>query len=74
MNDKAPTTETAQNVTELPEPRRPFAWKKYAKYAGYGTAAVLSAIVIFKLASSDAEPEQVDYDEPTSDVDTSAVA
>jgi len=55
MSDiKNTTPEQPQPVTEL-KPKRSFDYKKYAKYAAYGTAVVLSAVVIFKLAS---EPEQ----------------
>jgi hypothetical protein len=60
---QTPTTEEAQNVTELPKPRKPFAWKKYAKYAAYGTTAVISAIVIFKLASEPEPPKVLGPDE-----------
>lgn len=58
--------EQAQNVTEL-KPKRTLDIKKYAKYAAYGTAVVLSAVVIFKLAS---EPEQPQPEtlEPASEV------
>ena len=69
MNDQTPAEETAQNVTELPKAKRQFDWKKYAKYAAYGTAAVVSAVVIFKLAAADATPEELEF-EPTSDEDT----
>lgn len=73
MNDK-PSNEEAQNVTELPKPRKPFAWKKFAKYAAVGTTAVLGAVVIYKLASAPSEPTEIDVFEPAPELDESVPA